>query len=105
MQQMLGVFEVWIERLMNYYTIATQLAEYFYIFSIEHVKRRQNSQVDALAKLALVIKLPPTGKLEIVVKHWNLLPIFGMEETGMVICKSNAVEENRNNDLEKEDWR
>nr|CAD1837640.1 unnamed protein product [Ananas comosus var. bracteatus] len=48
--------------------------EKFTFIDIQHVRRRDNTQADALAKLAAALSLPPDGIVEIRVEQRWLLP-------------------------------
>ena len=57
-----------------YHAAVMRLIDKFYFFKIDHVRRSQNSQADALAKLASALTLPIEGEIEIVIRDKKLIP-------------------------------
>ena len=90
---------------MAYHAAALRLKEKFYLCELHHVKRSQNSQADALAKLASALSLPPEGEVEIVVKDRRLFPSTINPQNGMTIYEVHQVEGEEITVSEEPDWR
>ena len=73
-RQVLGIYDVCKQELIAYHAAVMRLIDKFYFFKIDHVRRSQNSQADALAKLASALTLPMEGEIEIVIQDRKLIP-------------------------------
>ncbi|XP_020080912.1 uncharacterized protein LOC109704570 [Ananas comosus] len=73
-RQVNGIYEVRKPELTSYHSLVLSLMEKFTFIDIQHVRRRNNTQADALGKLVAALSLPPDGVAEIRVEQRWLLP-------------------------------
>nr|CAD1842580.1 unnamed protein product [Ananas comosus var. bracteatus] len=73
-RQVNGIYEVRKPELISYHSLVLKLMEKFTSIDIQHIRRRDNTQADALAKLAAALSLPSDGVAVIRVEQRWLLP-------------------------------
>ena len=73
-RQLQGIYEVRKPELVPYYLKAKHLMEQFVSADIDHIRRPENAQADALAKLASALTLPFGDSVNIRVEQRLVLP-------------------------------
>ncbi|XP_019160042.1 PREDICTED: uncharacterized protein LOC109156645 [Ipomoea nil] len=100
--QVLGVYEVKKPELIPYNSYAKMLLHWLGDATIEHIPRKQNKQVDALAALASTVSHPINEAQLRVCQKWVVPPIFEDDDSleDIVELPTASVCE-----VDKEDWR
>ncbi|KAK3013803.1 hypothetical protein RJ639_008087 [Escallonia herrerae] len=98
--QLLNEYEVKKPKLVAYYEYARKIIERLGEVTLEHVPRKDNKQVDPLAKLASTLSLLDE-KSEVIICHsWVVSPLFNSENGHIDEVNVISVLE-----TDKEDWR
>ncbi|KAL0463333.1 UNVERIFIED_CONTAM: hypothetical protein Slati_0220900 [Sesamum latifolium] len=99
--QLLGLYEVKKSELFPYFNYAQRLIRWLEDVEIEHVPRKNNKQVDSLAKLASTLTTLEDNARVWICKSWVVPPISDDADCG----EEEELHTVEVFDIEKEDWR
>ncbi|KAL0286833.1 UNVERIFIED_CONTAM: hypothetical protein Sangu_2719000 [Sesamum angustifolium] len=86
--QLLGLYEVKKSELLPYHNYAKRLMGWLGDVKLEHLPRKDNKQVDALAKLTSTLSIIDKAARIPICKSWVIPPIFSDDEDDMLRRKS-----------------
>ena len=99
-RQVNGIYEVRKSELLTYHQKTEELMSRFAFIKLEHIPRKYNTQADALAKLAAVLRLPDAGIIEITVEERLVLP-----HVLEIVPQTEEVDANEIDESQGADWR
>ncbi|KAL0333104.1 UNVERIFIED_CONTAM: hypothetical protein Scaly_2211900 [Sesamum calycinum] len=102
-QSTLGLYEVKKSELLPYHNYAKRLMGWLGDVELEHLPRKDNKQVDALAKLASTLSIIDKAARIPICKSWVIPPIFSGDEDDMFQEEENHA--TKVFEVEQEDWR
>ncbi|KAL0349788.1 UNVERIFIED_CONTAM: hypothetical protein Sradi_4128000 [Sesamum radiatum] len=102
-QSTLGLYEVKKSELLPYHNYAKRLMGWLGDVELEHLPRKDNKQVDALAKLASTLSIIDKAARIPICKSWVIPPIFSDDEDDMFQEEENHA--TKFFEVEQEDWR
>ncbi|KAL0298016.1 UNVERIFIED_CONTAM: hypothetical protein Scaly_3076400 [Sesamum calycinum] len=100
--QLLGLYEVKKPELLPYHNYTKRLMGWLGDVELEHLSRKDNKQIDALAKLASTLSMTDKETRIPICKSWVIPPIFSDDEDDMLQEEENHVTEIF--EVEEEDW-